>query len=249
MKTLLLATAAVSMFAAPALAQDAIGSVGVAYVNSSINDTDFESEGAVVDGNVAMPAFGAWTVTLDAAATFADSDLSDDTTLRGSAHLTTMINNDVRLGGFVGATDAGDDTLFTVGVDAQKYFAGSTVTGLVSYGSVDDIDLWTVGGDVAFYVQPNLRLNAGLSWNNVEADGVDADAWAYGAGAEYQFVASPFSAFATYNRVSLEDTDVDVDTFQVGVRYSFGGGLQARDRSGANLGRTVLNAAGAFGGL
>ena len=36
MKTILLATAAAALFAAPAFAQDAIGSVGVTYSNPSI---------------------------------------------------------------------------------------------------------------------------------------------------------------------------------------------------------------------
>jgi len=249
MKSFLLATAAVTLFAAPAFAQDAVGSVGVAYVNSSIDDTDLEADGAVIDASVALPAFGAWTVTLDGAATFANSDISDDTTLAGSAHLTTMVGADLRAGGFVSAADAGDDTLVTVGAEVQKYFAASTLTGLVSFGSLDDADIWTIGGDAAFYVQPNLRLNAGLSWNNVDTDLGDIDAWAYGVGAEYQIAASPFSAFADYTRTSLDDVDLDVDTFQVGLRYSFGGGLQARDRAGADLGRTGLGAAGVTGGL
>lgn len=251
MKSILLATAAVSLFAAPALAQDAVGSIGVAYVNSQVDvlGLDAEADGGVIDGSVALPAFGDWTVTLDAAATFADSDFGDDTTLSGSAHLTKMFGSDLRAGAFVGATDAGDDTLVTIGAEVQKYFAGSTLTGVVAYGDVDDADVWTVGGDAAFYVQPNLRLNAGLSWNNIDTSVGDIDAWSYGVGAEYQFTGTPYGVFADYNRVSLDDVDVDVDTFQVGFRYSFGGSLQARDRAGADLGRTVVGVASATAGL
>jgi opacity protein-like surface antigen len=249
MKSVLLATAAISLFAAPALAQDAVGSIGVAYVNTQIDDVDAEADGAVIDGSVALPAFGDWTVTLDGTATFADSDISDDTTLAGSAHLTKVFGSDLRAGGFVGASDAGSDTLFTVGAEVQKYFASATLTGVVSYGNVDDIDIWSVGGDAAYYVQPNLRLNAGLSWNNVDTGFGDVDAWTYGVGAEYQFADTPFGLFADYTRVSLDDVDVDVDTFKVGFRYSFGGGLQARDRSGADLGRTVSGVGSLIGGL
>ena len=35
---------------------------------------------------------------------------------------------------------------------------------------------------------------------------------------------------------ALDDLDVTVDTFSVGLRYTFGGNLRARDRSGADLG-------------
>ncbi|RZJ87079.1 MAG: hypothetical protein EON88_23540, partial [Brevundimonas sp.] len=165
MKTLLLATAAASLFAAPALAQDAAGSIGAAYVNTQADLGPFsaEGDGAILDGSVAMPAFGAWTVTLDAGAAFNDEDFGDDAALRGSAHLSTLVGGDMRLGGFVGAADAGDETLWTVGAEAQKYLSGATLTGQVAYGQVDDIDVWTLGGDAAFYVMPNLKLNAGLA--------------------------------------------------------------------------------------
>ena len=60
-----------------------------------------------------------------------------------------------------------------------------------------------------------------------------------GVGAEYEFAGTPFSLTGGYERTTLDDFDVDADTFQIGLRYSFGGGLQARDRAGANLGRTI----------
>ena len=58
MKTILLATAAAALFAAPAFAQDAIGSVGVTYSNPSIEvagddvDADVWTEEAAL-----IPAF------------------------------------------------------------------------------------------------------------------------------------------------------------------------------------------------
>ena len=37
------------------------------------------------------------------------------------------------------------------------------------------------------------------------------------------------------------------NVFKIGVRYSFGGGLQARDQAGANLSRTVGGVAALLG--
>ena len=166
MKTILLASAAAAtLFAAPAFAQDAVGSVGVAYNHSKAEAFGAEADldGATVAGVVATPAFGDWTATFNAAGTYSDNDFGDETTLSGAVHLTKAIE-DMRFGGFVGAEEiAGGDTLMTFGAEGQKYFQQATLTGVVSYGTVDDADLWTVGGEAAFYATPALRLAARAS--------------------------------------------------------------------------------------
>lgn len=237
MKSLFLATAAVAaLAAAPALAQEPVGSIGAGYIH---NDTEgFKSDGAVIDGVVAMPAFGDWTVTLNGAVTYSDSDLGDDTSASGAAHLTRMFGNDLRAGGFVGLSDIGGENYISVGGEVQRYFASATVSGVAAYTDLDGADAWTLGADAGFYVSPSLRLNVGGSYNTLDTNAGDIDAWSYGAGAEYQMANSPFGVFASYERLSLEDVDVDSDTVMVGLRYNFGG-LQARDRAGANLGRTL----------
>ena len=250
MKTLFLASAAAAaLFAAPALAQDAIGSVGLTYSNPSIEiaGDDFDADVWTVDGTVAIPANN-WTVTFNGAIDYAKAYGEDDTTGAAAAHLTTMVAGDVRVGGFVAGNGIGSgDTVYTVGAEAQKYLAGSTLTGVVAYTSADDLDadIWTVGGDAAFYVTPNLRLNAGVSYNNVDAQFGDIDAWTYGVGGEYEFTGTPFSVAAGYTRADIDS--IDVDTWSLGLRYSFGGGLQARDRAGAGL--NVSSIASVLGGL
>ena len=250
MKTLFLASAAAAaLFAAPAFAQDAIGSVGLTYSNPSIEiaGEDFDADVWTVDGTVAIPANN-WTVTFNGAIDHTKAFGEDDTTGAAAAHLTTMVAGDVRVGGFVAGNGIGSgDTVYTIGAEAQKYLAGSTLTGLVAYTSADelDADIWTVGGDAAFYVMPNLRLNAGVSYNNVDANLGDIDAWTYGVGGEYEFTGTPFSVAAGYTRADIDS--LDVDTWSLGVRYSFGGGLQARDRAGAGL--NVSSIASVLGGL
>ena len=250
MKTLFLASAAAAaLFAAPALAQDAIGSVGLTYSNPSIEiaGDDFDADVWTVDGTVAIPANN-WTVTFNGAIDYVKAYGEDDTTGAAAAHLTTMVAGDVRVGGFVAGNGIGSgDTVYTVGAEAQKYLAGSTLTGVVAYTSADDLDadIWTIGGDAAFYVMPNLRLNAGVSYNNVDAQFGDIDAWTYGVGGEYEFTGTPFSVAAGYTRADIDS--IDVDTWSLGLRYSFGGGLQARDRAGAGL--NVSSIASVLGGL
>lgn len=238
MKTLLLATAAFAAFAAaPALAQEApVGSVGVTYSNSQFDfgGLEADSDAYAVDGVVALPAFGEWTVTLAGSASQTDGG-NDDNTYSGTAHLTTVVGDDVRVGGFVGAASIADENAWTAGAEVQKYLAGATLTGVVAYTGADDLDVdaWTFGGDAAFYVMPSLRLNAGVSYTTVDAAGVDLDGFTYGVGGEYEIAASPLSLTAGYSHTDIED--LDVDTFSIGLRYSFGGGLQARDRAGATL--------------
>ena len=87
-----------------------------------------------------------------------------------------------------------------------------------------------------------------MSYNNIDTDVAGkVDAWAYGVGAEYQLDNSPISLFGSWQRVSLNDVDVDSDNFVIGARYNFGGALQTLDRAGANLGRTLAGLPGIRG--
>lgn len=242
MKTVFFASAAAAaLIAAPAFAQDTAGSVGVSYQYS---DTDIgavkgiEQDTFAIDGVVATPIFGDWTVTGAAATTYSDGDAfaKGETTLSGSAALTKVIGT-YRVGGFYAAEEFQGSTLNTFGAVAQKYFDKATVTGTASYGSVYDADIWSVKADVAYYATDALRLNAGVGYsNNEDAYGFDADAVELNVGAEYQFAASPYSVFAGYTYADSDDLAVEANAIKVGVRYNFGGNLQARDRAGAGLG-------------
>ena len=99
MKTILLATAAAALFAAPAFAQDAVGSVGVTYSNPSIEvaGNDVDADVWTVDGTVALPAAD-WTVTLNGAVDYTKAFGEEDFTGVAAAHLTKMWTSDVRAG-------------------------------------------------------------------------------------------------------------------------------------------------------
>lgn len=238
-KSLLLVSAvAVAAFAAPAMAQS-VGSAGVAYVKSEADIGPFsaDGEGAVADV-AAATLVGAWTLTGALNVAYTDAD-GRDFAPSGSVHVSREFAG-LRAGGFVAGTNVGD-TLWTVGGQAQKSLTNVTVGGLVSYGTVKDLDVWTIGGEAAYFVQPNLRLDANLAYNNAEENGFDADIVTYGVGGEYKFGASPVSVYGGWNRASTEiqNVDLDFDTFSLGVRFTFGGDLQTRSRSGADLGRNV----------
>lgn len=242
MKTVFFASAAVAaLIAAPAFAQDTAGSVGLSY---QYTDADIgiasgvETNTVVLDGVVATPVFGDWTVTFAGNGTYHDSDIAafdEETTLAGSFALTKVIGS-YRVGGFVAGEEFAGSTLNTFGGVAQKYFDRATLTGVASYGTVYDADIWSVEADAAYYATPALRLNAGLSYKNAELLGQDADVLAAKIGAEYQFAASPYSAFASYTYTDSDDFALEANGIKVGVRYNFGGNLQARDRAGAGLG-------------
>lgn len=245
MKAIFLATAAVAAFAAaPALAQDAIGSVGLGYVHSDADG--FKTDGAAIDGSVATTAFGDWTVTFDGSLNYANkNDFLGDTTSQLGAHVSRVVNG-VRVGGFASVQNNELVDIATFGAEAQKAFDQATLTGSVSYSDVANAEAWNLGVDGAYYPMNNLRLNATVAYANIDGFGDKTDVWTYAAGAEYQFAATPYSVFASYEQTQFEDS-IDVDTFKIGFRYNFGGSLQAQDRSGANIGRATRSPVAIFG--
>ena len=245
MKTLLLATAAVAAFAAaPAFAQDSVGSIGLGYnnVKYEAGGSDFTTENGKIDVAVAVPVTSSWTVTLDGGFAYNNNNVAgaDNSNINGAIH-TTVGFGDFRVGTFAGGKSIADETLWAVGGEGQMYLGQTTLTGSVVYETVDgtDLDAWSVGGDAAYFITPSLRVNGGLNWSTIDAGGSDIDSWSANVGGEYQIANTPMSIVANYGYGELEDFDLSINTLTVGVRYSFGGDLQTRNRSGADLGRTV----------
>lgn len=245
MKTLLLATAAAAaLFAAPALAQDAgVGSIGGTLGLSQVELMGDEAtvETSAVDVAVATDIAG-FTVTIDGAFNKPiDNDDNVDSSVGGRIHGSKAFG-DFRAGAFFGSSEVLGDYMQSYGVEGQYYLSNVTVSGSVAYETVDDLDVEAVsfGGDVAYFVNPNFRVNGGLGFTNFDAGaGAETDGWQTDIGGELKFGDSPFSAFANFNHSELEDLDLSVNSFTFGVRLSFGGDLQTRDRKGGDLGRSV----------
>ncbi|MDO9473211.1 MAG: hypothetical protein Q7J28_09145 [Caulobacter sp.] len=251
MKLRMFATAAVvaAALSTPALAQSATGSVGVSASQVEVEVFGFEGDGQTyaIDGSVAFKASEAWTVTLQGSGATSSSDLGDDETFAAGAAL-TYAGSDWRVGPAVTYSDLGSEGLWTVGGVAQKYFDTVTLAGAVSYGNIDDVDadIWSFGGEARFFVSDNFRVDAGVTYASADVAGTDVDGWSLGLGGEYQFAGTPWSLTGGYTHATVDDADLSVDTFTIGVRYSFGGDLKARDRSGANLGAGSNPFASAF---
>ena len=241
MKLRLFATAAVAAAAlsAPALAQDAVGSAGITGAATQIDVAGFDVEGETygLDASAAVKATDNWTVTMGANIGEAQGDFADDTQL-GLSAAATYNGGNWRAGPSVSFNTAGDDSIWTVGAVAQTYMDRVTLAGAVNFGQVDgvDADIWTIGGEARFFVSDNFRIDAGAAWATADAAGVDVDGWNVGVDAEYQFAGTPWSITGGYARASIDDVDAEANTFSLGLRYSFGGDLKARDRAGADLG-------------
>ncbi len=241
MKLRLFATAAVAAAAlsAPALAQDATGSVGLSAATTNVEVAGLEGDGQTyaIDGSVAFKASEAWTVTLQGNLAAADGDLGDDSTYAFGGGL-TYAGADWRVGPTVSYSDATGDDQWTVGAIAQKYFDGVTLATAINYADIDDIntDVWSFGGELRYFVSDNFRVDGGVAWAVAKVPGSDINGWNIGVDAEYQFAGTPWSLTGGYSHASVEDADLDADTFSIGLRYSFGGDLKARDRSGSDLG-------------
>lgn len=241
MKLRMFATAAVAVAAlsTPAFAQDATGSVGVSAATTNVEVLGVEGDGQTygLDGSVAFKASDAWTVTLQGNAAATDGDLGEDESFAIGAGL-TYAGDDWRVGPTVSYADLGGEGQWAVGAVAQKYFDTVTLSGAINYASIDDIDadVWSLGGELRYFVTDNFRVDGGVNWAVAKVPGSDVNGWNVGLDAEYQFAGTPWSLTGGYSHANVEDADLDSDTFTVGFRYSFGGDLKARDRSGADLG-------------
>jgi hypothetical protein len=228
------ASALALMIAAPANA--ASGYVGAAYQRLEVDTGapgDNETDGYGIEGAVAFNAGASLGVDLDAA--YADSDDTDSVT-GGAAHIYAK-GTGYKFGGFVGLSDANDDTVYSVGVEGQRDFGQITLAGALGYANADDADADIIGGDIEarWFASDNFRLDAKVGYANIDTAGGDDDALSFGVGAEYQLATLPVSLRAGYTHSELDTADVDSDAFTVGVRYNWGGSLKDRNENGPSF--------------
>lgn len=259
MKSLFLATAAVAaLSAAPALAQEPVGHVGVTYSNNEIEIGDASADGDsyAVEGSVAFRATDMLGVQFDGGYNKVEVDGGDDVdSFNGVGHLFTR-NASYGFGGFAGVVDYDGATFAAGGIEGVKYFDQITVAGGAGYGQIDvdgfgEADVLGANAEARYFVTDNFRLNGGLGLSQIELDDADLDVFSASVGGEYQFASLPLSAFAKYEYNDLgeindgfDSYDISANVISVGLRFTFGGSLRERDRSGPAF--TGLNA---FGGV
>lgn len=237
MKTLIIgALSAVALLAVAPVASAGTGYVGAAYTRAEVDTGlgDDDADGYGIDGAWAFQATPGLGVEIDAA--YADADGSDNESYGATAHVHARTDKYL-FGGFVGLADAGDDTVWSAGIEGQKYYNNVTIAGALGYANADDADadIYGVDGEVRYFLSDNFRIQGDLGYAKVEAGPADDNVWSAGVGGEYQFAALPISVFGGYAHSEFDDADVSSDAFTVGIRYNFGGSLKDRDRKGASL--------------
>lgn len=72
-------------------------------------------------------------------------------------------------------------------------------------------------------IAPFAAADDKLSYSYVEADylNVDGDADGFGVRGSFEFADSGFYGFGGYNSVELDDFDVNVDTYDLGLGYAY----------------------------
>jgi len=236
-KNLFAAVAAVALLGSAVAAQaQTVGHVGAQYGRTDLDivGLDADADTYQLEGAVRFDA-GSLGAQIDGAITNYDGD---DTSFGATGHLNTKVGEGL-IGGFAGVETSDDITVWGVGVDAQANLGPATsLYGQAGYGNSDDLgdaDLWAVRSEVRHFFADNFRVTGSVGYLTVDA-GPDLDAWNAGVEAEYQFAETPFSVVAGYDHFDSNDIGANADTLRIGFRYTFGGTLKDRDRSGASLG-------------
>lgn len=234
MKALVFAAAGAMALLLSAPANAATGYVGAQYTRDEVNAKPKDANADIfgVEGAVAFNASKSLGIDLDAA--YSDSDDTDSTS-SGAVHVYAK-GADYKFGGFASVGDV-DETVWSVGVEGQKSWTKFTLAGAAGYANADDSDADIYGVDVEgrYFVSDNFRIAGKASYANVDVKPTDADVWALGIDAEYQFASAPVSVRAGYRHSEFDDADADSDAFTVGIRYNWSPSLKDRDQNGPSF--------------
>lgn len=232
-----LAAIAFALMAAPAMAQT--GHVGGAYTTNDEGDTD----GFVVEGAAAFGVSNSIGMQVDGGFALLDSNGDDFTGYEINGHLFYTAGA-ARFGGLFGAAggeyDGGggnDPSTTHWGVEGQ-YTLNRVVLGASAiWGDAE----WIISPDIEyenydfhgdFYATENFVIGANYGVGTLDNGGGDADTSTYGVSGEWQFSTMPISLVAGYQHWEIEDAPVESETLSLGVRWNWGGTLQARDAAG-----------------
>ena len=127
MKSVLIsALSAVALLAVAPAANAGSGYVGAAYTRAEV-DTGFgddDADGYGIEGAWAFQATPSLGVQVDGA--FTDSDGDDNESYGVTGHVNAR-NDSYLFGGFVGLADVADETVWSVGLEGEKYYNNVTI--------------------------------------------------------------------------------------------------------------------------
>jgi hypothetical protein len=231
MRNWIIGAAALLAVATPGVASAASGYAGVVYNNVDVNHGGNDDAWGA-QGSVAFQGSSSIGFEVDASAI--DSDAAD-TVSRLAGHVFTR-NESYLFGGFAAVDHSDNDTAWSAGLEANKYFERWTLAGAVGYENDDDVNASAWGANLQgrFFATDNFRLDAHAGYARVDYDGPGNDnVTDLGVGGEYQFGSAPISLAAAYDHADLDHGD-DANVWTVAVRYNWGGTLRDRDRTGAS---------------
>ena len=225
------AAAAALMMAGTAHAENGGGFVGLSYSNN--NDTSVNSW--TVDG-----AFAAGdNIQIDAGYSRLDGGGNSANAYSVGGHLFTR-SNQWLWGGYVGydsISDSGDAHEWTVAGQTQYYMDHATLSGNLSYSSVNllgsDVHTTQIDGEARIFATDNFSIQGNVGYGNIDASGSSGHFWSYGAGAEWKPYSMPISFTAGVE--AWNGNGSDTSAWTIGARYTWGGSLLERNRSGASL--------------
>lgn len=248
-RSLLLALAATSTFgvaqAAAQLSEPQLrGHIGVGYMRAGTEvagadlDTDFYSlEGAL--------RFGADHVggQVDGGMTYSELVPGfEETAWSGTLHINGRFEDTALLGAFAGVDNSHNLSVWGAGLEGQLNIGPSLILyAQGGYGRTNDLtgidtDLWAARGEIRYFVTDDLKVLVAGGYQKAKDRFLRTDAWIGTVEGEYQLPHTPFSILASYSRYEINDLSTISNIFRVGGRYTFGGTLRERDRSGAGLG-------------
>ncbi len=243
MRKILIGAAAAAALLAPGIASaDTNAVVGIQAGNTDFDGDDFDHYG--LSGGFSHDMNNGWVFQMDGEHGRSDLSGTDLGSSYGAVHYGVR-NDSYALAGFVGLDEffALSGTQF--GAEGQMYFGNFVVGGSAGIVDFDAFSATSFQVDGAYYVSPNLAINALIATTEGD-DAIDDDWTSYGVGGEYRFH-GPISVALNWRTDEFDG--YDADSWTIGLNFDLGtGSLQERQTQGPSL-QGASNLHGALGGL
>jgi hypothetical protein len=233
----LAASAAALVFAAASSAQDPSGVIGAGVSHTSLdNGVDDDFTGITVDGAYYNALTDSLNFQLNVAYSTYDTDPDSMDIWNGDVALFLRDPRSHAVGVFGSVLDYEAGEAWGGGAEGALFLDQWTVGGGAGVFDGEDVFDRLYGGCVygLLYGSENFAIDGRVSLADVDYGTFSSNAYALGAGAEYQVMGSGFSLVGGVNHASLDDINLDATTWTLGGKLQLGTrSLKQRDREGA----------------